>query len=439
MALLLANVRSFGFRSSLLVPLALALLLSLLSSPGPAAARGLEMLPGVAERVAPSRHDRGVAFGGGQIDPKLDLSAGYDDNILATETNALQDARFQIDPSLGYRKKGSSYSVSTGAFLSSRLYAEETSQDNLDWGVGGLGELNVLPHADLRAMVGYQYLTDPRGGINPPVEAGSSAPWAPTPTPSQYGLIQSSVAGDYTLGDFELSLVAKLQVYDYNSANQKYRNREVYSLTGQVAYTFLPGYSVFARATNTKTDFNNLSAPLPPPAAPGIQVSQDNDGERFAVGFASQISHAISGEAYVGYLVQRYDSNAFEKIDGVLFYADLEWTPSASTSIRLKASREVVDANTLQSGGILYSVWGIEAEHQTLEHLGLKAGFSYYDGDYVGAPRDDHGYLFSLSADYRLSAMASLDLRYDYDDRDSNQAGEDYTRNQVSLGVKLEY
>jgi len=422
--------RSFGFSPSLSTQLFLALVLASLLSTDPASAQGLELLPGVAERVAPSSQDGGVALGGGRIDPKLDLSTGYDDNILATETNTLQDARFQIDPSLGYRKKGSFYSLATGAFLSSRLYAEETSQDNLDWGVGGSGEINVLPQADLRAMVGYQYLTDPRGGINPPVQA---------PTPSQYGLIQSSVAGDYTLGDFELSLVAKLQVYDYNSANQKYRSREVYSLTGQIAYTFLPGYSVFVRATNTKTDFNNLSAPLPPPAAPGTQVSQDNDGERFAVGLASQITHTISGEAYVGYLVQRYNSDVFEKIDGVLFHVDLKWAPSSKTSVWLKGSREVVDANTLQSGGILYSVWGIEAEHQVLEQLRLKAGFSYYSGDYVGSPRDDHGYLFSLRTDYRISSIASLDLHYIYDDRDSNQPGEDYTRNQVSLGVKLQY
>ena len=424
------SARDGSFRSSLYPRVGLLLLLACLVDPPPTAAQELQLLPGVAESVAPSSEDRGVPLGGGRVDPKLDLSTGYDDNILATETNTLQDARFQIDPSLGYRKEGSSYSVSTGAFLSSRLYAEETSQDNLDWGVGGMGELDAIPQTNLRAMVGYQYLTDPRGGINPPVQA---------PTPSQYGLIQSSVAGGYTLGDFELSLVAKLQVYDYNSANQKYRNREVYGLTGQIAYTFLPGYSVFVRATNTKTDFNNLSAPLPPPASPGNQVSQDNDGERFAAGFASQITHTISGEAYVGYLVQRYTSTAFKKIDGVLFHVDLKWAPSRNTSVWLKASREVVDANTLQSGGILYSVWGIEAEHQVWAHLRLKAGFSYYSGDYVGSPRDDHGYLLSLRADYRLSSHASLDLHYLYDDRDSNQAGEDYTRNQVSLGVKLEY
>jgi hypothetical protein len=428
--LLFESDRYCAFSFSLCARVGFVLLLVCLVDTDPAAAQELKLLPGVAERVAPSSQDRGVALGGGQIDPKLDLSTGYDDNILAIETNTLQGARFQIAPSLGYRKKGSSYSLATGAFLSSRLYTEETSQDNLDWGVGGSGELSVIPQTGLRAMVGYQYLTDPRGGINPPAEA---------PTPSQYGLIQSSVAGDYTLGDFEFSLAANLQIYDYNSANQKYRNREVYSLTGQIAYTFLPGYSVFVRATNTKTDFNNLSDPLPPPTAPGTRVSQDNDGERFAVGFASQVTDTISGEAYVGYLVQRYNSDLFEKIDGVLFHVDLKWAPSSSTSVSLKASRDVVDANTLQSGGILYSVWGIEAEHQVLKGLGLKAGFSYYSGDYVGAPRDDHGYLFSLRADYRLSSVASLDLQYLYDDRDSNQAGEDYTRNQVSLGVKLEY
>ena len=74
----------------------------------------------------------GTTIGGFSVYPQFGLSVGYDDNILATETGPRSDARFQIDPSLAYESDWSRNSLSLGGFLSSRLYANETSQDSLD-------------------------------------------------------------------------------------------------------------------------------------------------------------------------------------------------------------------------------------------------------------------------------------------------------------------
>jgi hypothetical protein len=396
-----------------------------------ASAQELSLLSGVVDRVAPDNNAMGTKLGSFTAYPKLGLATGYDDNILATESDQLSDARFQIDPSLAYESGWSRNSLSLGAFLSSRLYADATSQDSLDWGVGGSGQLDVLTDTNLRGMVGYQRLTDPRGGVNDPLNA---------PAPVQYDLIQSSLVGNHSLNQIDLSIVANLQVYDYEEADQQYRDREVYSLTGQIGYTFSPGYSAFVRGTNTKTDFNNLSAPLPPPEASGTRVTQDSKGYRVAAGIASEITNLISGEAFIGYLDQDYDSAAFADVDGVSFGVDLEWSPSKLTTVRLTGSREVVDSTNPIAGGILYSIGGIGVKHELSQDIALNADFSYYNGDYVGSTnnREDNGYRFSLGTDYRFSRSIQVNLLYSYDDRDSNVARQSYTRNVVTVGVTLQ-
>ncbi len=65
--LLSESSRSFASNSSLSAWLCVAVFLAPLVHAELAAAQGLELLPGVAERIAPSSQDRGVALGGGQI------------------------------------------------------------------------------------------------------------------------------------------------------------------------------------------------------------------------------------------------------------------------------------------------------------------------------------------------------------------------------------
>jgi len=173
-------------------------------------------------------------------------------------------------------------------------------------------------------------------------------------------------------------------------------------------------------------------------------VTQDSQGYNVAVGIASEITNLISGEAYIGYLDQDYESPAFTDVSGVSFGVDLDWEATKLTTVRLTASRDVADSTTPGVGGILYSVGGFGVDHELMPEVLLKADFAYYNADYQGLnpqgiARDDDGYRASVGADYRHSRIVHLDLLYSFDDRDSNVAGQDYTRHQVTFGVRLQH
>jgi len=374
----------------------------------------------------------GIKLGGFTAYPKLGVSGGYDSNIYAEpDDRAKSDGVFVIDPSLAYESNWSRNRVSLGGFLSQSLHAQYSQEDHTDWGVGGSGQLDVLEASNIKSSLGYQRLTQPRGGINPNL---------PIPNPIQYDQLQWGLLGNHRLNQLTLSAGVDFDMLDYRSQGQQYRDRDLWLFTGQGGYTFSPGYSGFVRGVFNKRDFEGDSLPVPGTGPPLISVSQDSQGYNVAVGIASEITNLISGEAYIGYLDQDYDSPAFADVSGVSFGVDLEWEATKLTTVRLTASRDVADSTEPGVGGILYSVGGFGIDHELMPEVVLKGDFSYYNADYEGSrsTRDDDGYRASVGADYRLSRIVHLDLLYSFDDRDSSLAGQDYTRHQVTFGVRLQ-
>ena len=401
-------------------------------------AQELELPYGVTDRVAPESDAAGAKFGGFTAYPKLDVSAGYDSNILAQQdSQAKDDGRFKVEPSLAYESDWSKNKLSLGGFVGGDLYAEYTSQDSLNWGVGGAGQLDVLESSNVEGSVGYQRLTEIRGGIDSPNAAD-------VPEPILYDLLQAGLVGNYRLDQLNLAAGAQFDQFKYEpaadlNADQTYRNRDIWQATAQAGFEFSPGYSGFVKGVYNNRKFANLSK-----VTPG--ASQDSKGYNVAVGVSSEITNLISGEAYVGYLDQNYDSPSFKDVSGVSFGANLKWEATKLTSVMVTASREVADSTTPGTGGILYSVAGFGVSHELTPKVALNADFAYYNGNYEGSPngRKDDGYRASARIDYKLSRMIHLDLAYNFDDRDSKistgaNPSQSYTRNQVTLGVLLQY
>ena len=381
------------------------------------------MPSGVTDRVAPNSDAMGRKIGGFTAYSRLGFSVGYDDNVLATESDEQEDARFRIEAPLAIESDWSRHQLSMGGYISSDLHADETSQDNLEWGIGVSGQADLPGDSGVKGVFGYQELAEPRGGINAVNDV---------PDPVEYDLLQFGVVGNHSLNQIDLSIGADIQTYDYDDGSQRYRDRDVWSISGQGGYSFSPGYSGFVRGVYNQRDFEN-------PSISAGNPSQDSDGYKVVAGVASEITNLISGEVYVGYLDQDYDSGVFADVDGVSFGLNLEWEATELTMVRATASRDVVDSTSPGDGGILYTIAGIGVEHELTPKIDLTGDVSYYNGDYEESGREDDGYRLSAGVDYRVSRMIHVDLVYSYDDRDSTEAGQDYSRNEVTLGVTLQH
>jgi hypothetical protein len=404
------------------------LLIVLLAAPI-AGAQEMNLPAGVPDRVAPESDALGIGLGGFTAYPKLGVSTAYDSNIFAIDSQVESDARFVFDPSFAVESDWSSNELSLGGFLSSSVFADNTTEDKLDWGIGTSGQLDVLEGSNIKGMLGYQSLTEDRGGIDA----------VNTSDPVEYDHLQAGLVANHRINKLTLSGGADIQRFFYDPSSQQFRDRDLWTVTGQGGYTFSPGYSGFFRGEFSDRNFQNLTNPLPLPAPPNNRPSQDSQGYELVVGVASEITNLISGEASVGYFSQDYDSSALKDVSGVSYSVALEWEVTQMTSLRLTASQNVVDSTTAGSGGILYSNVGFGVDHELTPEAHLKFDFGYYNGNYKGIDRDDDGIRVSLGADYRLSRFVHLDLLYSFEDRDSNVPAQDFTRNQVTFGVRLQY
>ncbi|MCP4907037.1 MAG: outer membrane beta-barrel protein, partial [bacterium] len=196
----------------------------------------------------------------------------------------------------------------------------------------------------------------------------------------------------------------------------------------QLGYSFSPGYSVFVRGMGNNRDFFNrddrvLGDPY-----------QSSAGYTVAAGVSSVITNLVAGELWVGYLDQMYFSNSFKDVSGVSFGANIDWFATAMTTVTLYGGREVVDSTTGEAGGIFFSTAGIGVEHFFLDDLILSADIGYYNGDYIGDPRDDDGLRVDAGIRYLLNQYVTLEALYRFDNRYSNLPGQDFDRHQVDFG-----
>ena len=98
-------------------------------------------------------------------------------------------------------------------------------------------------------------------------------------------------------------------------------------------------------------------------------------------------------------------------------------------------SRTVEETTINRASGSFDSEYGVSVDHELLRNLILSSRASYLNADYEGINRKDDYLKFGASGKYLLNRNLYVTLKYDYERRDSNAAGQDYTQNAVLLSL----
>ena len=379
---------------------------------------------GVAAKTAPGDGAEGIGLGGFRAYPRVDLGLAYDDNIYRADDSlaggVTSDSLIQLGPAVGIRSGWSRHSLNVGLFLSSDLYMDETDEDSTDWGIGASGQVDLMDSTNLTGGINYQDLTEPRGGINSPVNISE---------PSEYDQFDMNFALNHRFNQLTASVGAEYTDVEYDLTGQQYRDRSTWRGMGELGFEFSPGYSAFGRVIINDRDYDNAQA----------LGSQDSDGYTFAAGISSELGNLISGDAWLGYMDQDYDDSSFQDVDGFSFGANLSWEPTTLTTVRVSAYRLIQDSATLGIGGIMTTGGGVGVDHELSRDLDLTADLDISNGDYEGSTRDDDTVSVSIGLDYQMTRKLDCSIKYAYDDRDSNIAGQDYTDNTVTFGVRFQH
>ncbi|WP_169053451.1 outer membrane beta-barrel protein [Alteraurantiacibacter aquimixticola] len=391
---------------------------------------------GVADRVRPEFQPVGGRVGSFFIYPEIEATVELDDNVFASEDDRKSDAIGTLEPSVRLQSSWSRHMVRATARYRLTRFADNSSENTDEYGVGFSGRLDTGSSADIRVRLEADRLAEERYDIASPSASES---------PIQYGRLLASLQARQRLGRFNAIVGASVRTLDFEDNRTRdgepidgdIRNVDVVSGDLTVSYGGGAAFRTFVRGAVEKRSY-----PFGPEDAdfdPTVNFNRDSEGFRLEGGISVEIRDRLYGNVRAGYLVQNYDDPQLRDIDGFSFGADLLWNPTLLTSARLAVSR-AVDLNTsVQNAGNLRTSYSLVVSHELRRNIVLTGAGTFATISPVGPGENSREYEASAGVTYLLNRRYSLAAGLIHRSRSSDDPNLRFDANRAVLTLRARF
>lgn len=386
----------------------------------------------VRQRPHPGYEAMGVPLGAFTAFPKVAVGVERNDNIYGASINEVSDVIWRVQPEVVLVSNWSRHLLQAYARASSTRYADFGSEDADDYTIGANGRLDITRRSSVSAGSQYAKISEPRTSSSSPVASAN---------PIEYDQTTSYLAGGREFNRLKLSARIDHSKYDYQdgrtragaNVEQDDRDRTNTSVMARADYAVSPATALFLQVSRNKRDYRL--------GRPAVVLIRDSDGVEALAGANFEIGAVMRGEVGLGYISQSYDDPAFNEISGLGARAEVEWFPTEITTVTINGSRTVEDSGIVGSSGYLSSNLGGQIDHELMRNVLLTATLSYGKDEYEGVDRSDKRLNAGLSATYLLNRHVGLTAGYSYFDQksDGRGAGRDFKVNKVGASVTLQF
>ena len=122
---------------------------------------------GVMERLRPDYDAKGADLGGFRLFPSFDVNIAADDNVFQNAAPE-SDIYFEFAPALRLTSEWSQHALELSARLNANKYREQSSEDVVDWSVGGSGRLDIRRGSAFFVNASHAQLHEERSSPNLP-------------------------------------------------------------------------------------------------------------------------------------------------------------------------------------------------------------------------------------------------------------------------------
>jgi hypothetical protein len=384
----------------------------------------------VTSRPRPELDPLGVRMGSFLFFPQLGVAARYDDNLYSTETDEIDDTITVVDPEIQLRSDWNNHALNFVAGAEAGYYSENDSEDYINYFAGADTSLDFTRSSRLEASAIYSILHEDRG--SPEGENGIE--------PTEYSLLATGANYRHRFNRLSLGVGGRFDRYDYEDGleadmmtviNNDDRNRDAWQGSLRLGYEVSPGFELFARGTYFAVSYDA--------EVDDSGFDRDSTGYEAVAGTAFDITGITFGELFAGYRSQEADGTAFEPMKGTQFGGSITWNPSGLTTIKGDVVRVVEETTQADSPGFFATRYGLGIDHELLRNLLLGLNGSYTTRKYEGIGRDDNYVRGGAYAKYLLNRHLYISLNYNYTDRRSSEAGEDFVKNVYMLRLQTQY
>ncbi|HCX68990.1 MAG: hypothetical protein CMI61_09665 [Parvibaculum sp.] len=378
----------------------------------------------VMDRARPGYDAAGIRAGGFIVYPRASVTEAYEDNIYATPTNETDDFITTLRAGVAVNSIWSRHALNLNAGLSQQFYADNGDEDRFDWNVGAGGRIDVTSMTAITGSLRYAQMHEDRGDPSSPAAANE---------PIEYTLFTAGAAISQDFARMTATIGGEYLDYDYDDSataggvniDQDFRDREEYIERARLAYNVSPDTNFYVEG-----QLNQIEYDQQPPV---VAVTRDSDGWQAVVGSEFRLTNMARGGVYIGYQERDYDNPAFANTDGLAFGANVDWFVTPLTTITFKANQSVEETTVGGSSGYDQQEVGFDIGHELMRNLILSGGASYENNDFNSSAREDDLIGANVGVTYLLNRNFEIGLRYTFEDRDSNVATADYTRNVVGI------
>ena len=373
----------------------------------------------VADRARPEFDALGIRAGSFLVFPEVGVTGAYSDNVGFDEEDEESDFVTQIEPSLTFDSQWSRHALSVELGSEIAIHNDESDEDYEDFFAIGAGQIDVSRQTNIETSAQARLTHE---GRDDPEDAGDDE----LTELYEFG---GGVALNHEINRLGFTIGGEVLRSVYDDDDEEDRNSNVYDLLLRTSYEVSPRLDTFVEGRyNVEDRDDNVD---------DNGIERDTDGYEIRLGAGLDITSVLFGEAFAGYRVQRFDEDDFDDEDGVSFGVDLNWNPSLLTSVGFSGERDFRATDEGGAASNFRTEFGVTIDHELLRNLIVDGEARYQNDDFRGNDREDDTVLLGGGLTYWLNRNLSLNAGYDFSERDSNQAGEDYTVNEFSVGLTL--
>ncbi|GAM96402.1 outer membrane protein [alpha proteobacterium U9-1i] len=383
-------------------------------APVHAVAQEAQANQGVQDRPRPDYDPLGRRIGGFTLQAGVNLFAGTNDNVFATETNEQDDMEFSVNPYGSLDSNWSRHALSFSAGANFNRFQDFDSENTESSYIGTYGRLDVGRDSNVSASLRLANETEPRtapdaGGLAEPVE---------------YQRREAQIGAEHTINRFRLSGVIGTNDTDYDGLGQSFRDRTENYVGGRVAVAVSPRLQVLGDVRFDEREYDS---------APAL----NSDGRTIAAGVRMNLTGLLSGEVTVGQFEREYLN---DKVDGVAFAGNVQWFATPITTVTLRGRRDVEETGASGAATYIASDMGVRVDHELRRNIILSGGIGRIQREYEApTDREDEATYADIGVEYLLNRRVALETRYDRFDNSSDglDRDRDFEVNRFTVGVKI--
>jgi hypothetical protein len=373
----------------------------------------------VTERPRPEYDPLGIRAGSFLIFPELGITGFYSDNVGFDEDDEQSDFVTEIEPSVTFASQWSRHLLQLEAGSDIAIHADESDEDFQDFFALGNGRVDVSRQTNVVANAQARLAHE---GRDDPEDAGNDE----LTDIYQFG---GGLAVNHQINRLGFTLGGDVLRSVFDDDAEEDRNANVYDLLLRTSYEVSPRFDMFVEGRyNVEDRDDNVD---------DNGIERDTDGYEARLGASVDLTAVLFGEAFAGYRVQRFEEDAFDDETGISFGVDLNWNPTLLTSIGFSGQRDFRPTDEGGAASNFRTDFGITVDHEVLRNVIINGEARYQNDDFRGDDREDDSFLVGGGVTVWLNRNLSLNAGYDYSERDSNEAGQDFTVNQFSIGLTL--